>query len=327
MAFMRRRPILSMLVLVAIIGSLFLSACYSMRPSAGAGQTTFSGTRTPRAEDVAVPTGYRVELVATGLTFPTGVAFDEQGRPHVVESGYAYGEVWNTPKLIRIEADGAKSEVFTAGRNGPWTGVAFHRGNFFIAEGGVLEGGRILRVTPRGEMTVLVDGLPSHGDHHTNGPAIGPDGWLYFGQGTATNSGVVGEDNAQFGWLKRKPEFHDIPGADITLTGANFGSSNALGSGSASTGAFLPFGTASQPGQVIKGQVKCSGGILRIRPEGGEPELFAWGFRNPFGLAFSADGKLYVTDNGYDDRGSRPLWGTPDHLFLVEKGIWYGWPD
>jgi glucose/arabinose dehydrogenase len=158
---------------------------------------------------------------------------------------------------------------------------------------------------------------------------IGPDGWLYFGQGTASNSGIIGEDNAKFGWLKRRPDFHDIPGQDITLSGQNFTTRNPLKEGGAKvkTGAFLPFGTPSRPNQVIKGRVPCSGAVMRIKPEGGNVELVAWGFRNPFGLAFHPDGKLYVTDNSYDDRGSRPVWGTPDVLWRVDKGIWYGWPD
>jgi glucose/arabinose dehydrogenase len=66
---------------------------------------------------------------------------------------------------------------------------------------------------------------------------------------------------------------------------------------------------------------------MRVSPTGGGPELVAWGFRNPFGLAFSPDGQLYVSDNGYDDRGSRPVFGTGDWLWRVEPGAWYGWPD
>jgi len=66
---------------------------------------------------------------------------------------------------------------------------------------------------------------------------------------------------------------------------------------------------------------------MRIPADGGAPELVAWGFRNPFGLAFSPAGKLYVTDNGYDDRGSRAVWGTADVLWEVRRGAWYGWPD
>jgi glucose/arabinose dehydrogenase len=65
---------------------------------------------------------------------------------------------------------------------------------------------------------------------------------------------------------------------------------------------------------------------MRIRPEGGPPQLVAWGLRNPFGLAFLGN-QLYVTDNGYDQRGSRPVWGAPDVLWAIQSGAWYGWPD
>src|SRR5687768_8567401 len=314
---------------VCAIGLVVLPGCYLMRPSAGGGQRA-GDERKVDVEDVAVPAGYRVEAIATGLTFPTGITFDNDGRAYVVESGYCYGEVWTTPRLLRIESAGKVSEVAKGGKNGPWTGVTFHEGNFYVAEGGALEGGRILKIGKDGKQTVLVDGLPSFGDHHTDGPVMGPDGWLYFGQGTASNSGVIGEDNAKFGWLKRKPFFHDIPGQDIVLRGENFTTKDVLNPGSrnkVSTGAFVPFGTPSTEGQTIKGQVKCSGSILRVRPSGGAPELVAWGFRNPFGLAFSPDGKLFVSDNGYDDRGSRPVWGTADCLWRVERGTWYGWPD
>jgi len=66
-------------------------------------------------------------------------------------------------------------------------------------EGCEMAGGRILRVSPDGMIKALVENLSSMGDHHTNGPAIGPDGMLYFGQGTAINSAVVGPDNYKFG--------------------------------------------------------------------------------------------------------------------------------
>lgn len=321
--------------LVRGIGTVFvvfatsaLTGCYTMQPSRGGGQTNFVPPRKIDAADIVVPAGYRVEAVARGLTFPTGVAFDEHGRPHVVEAGYSYGEVWTTPRLVRVEPSGSLTEIARGEKNGPWTGVAFAQGSFYIAEGGELQGGGILRVSADGQITSLIDGLPTMGDHHTNGPAIGPDGALYFGLGTATNSAVVGEDSAQFGWLKRKPQFHDIPCKDVKLTGSNFVSANPLGGGEARTGAFVPFGQATTPGQVVPGRVPCSGAILRMSTQGGAPELVAWGFRNPFGLAFSPEGQLYVTENGYDDRGSRPVWGTADLLWRVTAdGSWYGWPD
>lgn len=316
--------------IAAIAGALLLSGCYAIRPSSGGGQTEFTPPRQVNPSAVAVPAGYTIEVVASGLTFPTGATFDEQNRLHVVESGYCYGEVWTTPRLLRIESAGTMVTIATGGRNGPWTGVAYHEGHFFIAEGGVLEGGKILRISPEGNIQAIVQDLPSYGDHQTDGPAVSPDGWVYFGQGTASNSGVVGEDNAKFGWLKRRPNFHDIPGQDIILTGHNFRTkdfTNPSSGGKVSTGAFVPFGTPTRRNQVVKGQIKCSGSVLRVRPNGEDLQLVAWGFRNPFGLAFSPDGRLYVTDNGYDDRGSRPIWGTPDVMWNIQAGKWYGWPD
>ncbi len=68
------------------------SGCYNIRPSTGGRQTTFSGAPAINPADIAVPNGYRAEAVASGFTYPTGVAFDGDGRPHVTESGYSYGE-------------------------------------------------------------------------------------------------------------------------------------------------------------------------------------------------------------------------------------------
>jgi len=321
-----RRQLLALSLLLAAP----LSGCYKLRGHYGGPKTFDSVARTVNAGDVAVPSGYRVEAVAQGLTYPTGVAFDAQGTPYVLESGYAYGEVWLPPRLLRLKAGGQTETVYSGTKNGPWTGLAFHEGNFYISEGGELEGGRILRVTPQGQMTVMVDKLPSIGDHHTNGPAIGSDGYVYFGQGSATNSGVVGPDDADFGWLSRNPQFHDCPCEDLTLVGQNFTSDNVLTEAKddkAITGPYSAFGTAVKEGQVIKGKLPCTGAIMRVPLKGGPLELVASGLRNPFGLAFAPDGRLYTTENAYDTRGSRPVYGAGDVLWEVKKGTWYGFPD
>lgn len=65
---------------------------------------------------------------------------------------------------------------------------------------------------------------------------------------------------------------------------------------------------------------------MRIPVDGGDPEVIAWGFRNLFGLAMY-EGRLFVVDNGYDARGSRPVWGTGDISWEVKENHWYGWPD
>jgi glucose/arabinose dehydrogenase len=324
-----KRPILKTALLFLGFVSISIMGCYSILPSDGGGETEFSPPRIVDAGDVAVPAGYTIEVVATGLTFPTGVAFDDAGGVYVTESGYSYGEVWTQPRLLKVNNDGTVREIARGGRNGPWNGVTYTNGHFYIAEGGQLEGGRILRVDQNGNIVPLIENLPSMGDHHTNGPVFGADGKIYFGQGTATNAGVVGMDNAQFGWLKRFPEFHDIPCKDITLAGRNFETVNVLGNGESkvTTGAFSPFGTPTEAGQHINGGLPCNGAIMAIDPQGAGLELIAWGFRNPFGLAFAPDGRLYVTDNAYDDRGSRPVWGTGDYLWRVARGRWHGWPE
>jgi glucose/arabinose dehydrogenase len=312
-----------------IILVLSLAGCYALQPSSGGGGSTepAEAGRTVDPADVSLPFGYRNQAVATGLNFPTGVTFDEKGNVYVVEAGYTHGENWEPPRLLRI-GDGPPQVIAEGDENGPWTGVVRFDGAFYVAEAGELEGGRILRIADSGEVTAIADNLPSRGDYHTTGPAVGRDGLIYFGVGTATNSAIAGEDSLKFGWLKRYPEFHDTACRDLRLAGENYRTENLLkGTGEVATGAFVPFGTATTKGQVIKGRIPCNGAIFRVAPEGGPLELVAWGFRNPFGLAFSPDGDLFVTDDGYDDRGSRPVFGAGDPLWQVKKGIWYGWPD
>jgi glucose/arabinose dehydrogenase len=309
---------------------IFLSSCYGMLRSSGGGERVEPVTqRFINPDDVALPHGYRIEVVAKGLTFPTGIAFDETGMPYVTESGYSYGEVFRQPRLLKINTDGSAEQLASGKNNGPWNGVSFHEGSFYVAEGGETEGGKILKIDRNGKTDILTAGLPSIGDHHTNGPVI-KDGYIYFGQGTATNSSVVGEDNLKFGWLSRHPEFHDIPCRDITLSGKNYFSKDLFNQSSKAeveTGAFSSFGSKTEPGMIITGSVPCSGSIMRIPLKGGKPELVAWGFRNPFGMSFDSRGQLFITENGYDDRGSRPVWGVGDYMWKVEQGVWYGWPD
>lgn len=317
-------------MLAALLATLPLGGClFRLLPMEGGGEeASFTPPRRLAPTGVALPAGYQIEVVARGLTFPSGIAFDDQGRPYVTEAGYSYGEVRLTPRLLRLERGGGVAEI-ARGENPPWNGVAFHRGSFYVA-GGHLEPGQVLKIGLDGSVAPLVQGLPSLGDHHTNGPVLGPDGWLYFGQGTATNSAVVGLDNFDFGWTYRHPRFHETPCRDVVLAGKNYVTPNPLTPDPADravTGAYVPFGTRTEPGQRVRGGMPCGGSVMRVRPEGGTPELVAWGLRNPFGLAWSPDGVLYATENHYDVRGSRPVFGTGDLLWRIRSGVWYGWPD
>lgn len=313
-----------------ILLSLFFQSCYRWHNSQGGGQLNYTPEqRQIDPDDVLLPEGYDIKVVVDGLTFPTAAVEDDEGRLYVIESGYAYGEVFLPPKLLRVREDGSTTLIVEGEQNGPWTGITYHNQHFYIAEGGELKGGKILRVDMNGNMESLVENLPSLGDHHTNGPVI-KDGYIYFGQGTATNSAVVGPDNAASGWLHRNPDFHDIPCKDIVLKGINYTSKNPLTedpNDKVTTGPYMPFGESVTEGQIIEGKVPCTGAIMRIPLEGGAPELVSWGLRNPYGLSLSPSNELFVSENSYDVRGNRPVWGTGDVLWKIEEDTWYGWPD
>lgn len=280
--------------------------------------------------------GYRLERVLGNLTFPTSVAFDDTGRVYVVDGGFAYGPTYTPARILRLPAEwqaskaasdaAADAEVICReGLAGPVTGIAFHDGRLYVAHRG-----RISIVGPDGLPQDILSGLPSHGDYQNNKVVFGPDGQLYFGQGTATNSGVVGLDNHRYGWPRRNPGFCDLPGRDVRLVGQNFTTPNPLdeGSGPVTTGAFSPFGKPAMAGQVVPGVLPCTGAVMRCQPDGSDLELVAWGLRNPFGLCFDAAGRLFVTEDGPEVRGSRPIGnGAPDNLYEVRMGDYFGWPD
>ncbi|MDI7278193.1 MAG: glucose dehydrogenase, partial [Anaerolineae bacterium] len=188
--------------------------------------------QTPRRidpSDVQVPPGYRVEAVATGLTYPTSVAFDSAGSVYVAEAGYSYGSTITDGRILRVEPDGTCIQV-VGGLRGPIGGIAYYRdathNGFFVTEGGYPA--RVSYAGLDGSFRPIVEGLYGPGDHFLGMPVVAPDGWLYFGQGTYTNSGVVGPDNYGYGWLQLQPLAHDVPGYDVTLTGQNYSYFNPL---------------------------------------------------------------------------------------------------
>jgi glucose/arabinose dehydrogenase len=307
----------------ALVGTMVLVLAVTYVMLLGAGRERMATAPTSEGRqgvEVIVPPGYQVELVVRGLSFPTQVTFDEQGELYVVESG-AHGE--GEARVVKLAPDGSLRPV-ASGFTAPLSGVAIRKGRLWASQRG-----RITLIEPTGARRDLVTGLPSLGDHGNNLPVLGPDGWLYFGQGTATNSGVVGLDNLR--WLKQHPGVHDRPATDLVLVGHNFRTADPLAPaerpGIATSGAFSPFGLPSVPGQIVRGSVKPNGVVYRIRPDGTGLEVVAWGFRNPYGLAFDRRGFLWVYNHGYDDRGSRPVGQAPDELHVLRSGQWYGFPD
>lgn len=269
--------------------------------------------------------GFRLEKILGDLVFPTSVEFDQQGRLYVLEGGFSYPTAAAVARVLRLDA-GGPVEIARDFR-GPATSLTWHAGAFYIAEGG--HPAQVTRLRPDGtERSVLIRDLHTGGDHFTTELVFGPDGAMYFGVGTATNSVVVGLDNLMT-WGTIRPRFHDVPARDLMLRGINFQVPVPTGrpGETRTTGAFKPLGEPSRPGEIIRGELRANGVIYRANPDGSALTVYADGLRNPFGLGFDPRGRLHAIDQGTDVRGARPIANDWDPLWQIRWQGWHGWPD
>jgi glucose/arabinose dehydrogenase len=294
----------------------------------------------PRVDpaDVVVPDGYTVEVVLVGLSFPTGMGFADDGTLYLLEGGSTWPPRPYLPaRVLRLTPSGDLDVVGVEELGGP-RGVAVHAGSLYISDKGGYTS-RIIRYgLATGERTVVVDGLPNGGWHEPGGPVFGPDGLMYFAQGSVSQNGVVLPHGYTVDFA-RHPEAHDVPGQDVTLTGNNVDTYDPTAPYPyiTRTGPFKPFGVAATKGEVVKGQLKCSTGVWRSQLDGSEMELLAWGVRNPYGMAFGEDGELYVSDNDYEETSERAIANDPDRIWRIRNARaplgsvaapdWYGFPD
>lgn len=268
---------------------------------------------------------FDLEPFATGFDFPTGLTFDHLGRCYVAESGLPFGGAPPGGRIWRI--DGDERELLAQGLRAPVNGITCVDGALYLSEGG--HPARISRLgLDGGPLTTVLDNLPGPGNYHTNMVVAGPDRRLYFSQGAMTNTAIVGLDALEIGWLKRLPHEVDVPGLEIELRQVSVETDDPFTAGArAVTGPFAQFGSAHPAGTRVPAGLPCTAAVMSCELDGSGLSLVAWGLRNAFGLLFLPDGRLLTTDQGADDRGSRPVGQVPDLLFEVRQGAWYGWPD
>jgi len=328
-----------------------------------------------QGQDIVVPPGYAVSVFAKDLNFPTAVAFrgnKNNFEVYVLESGHGLPSRCNdeesavvggvtsptnpfTPDILVFNQNGTlirgplakpSSSLPSLQPHGPAIDIAFengfHGGRLFATDsnqalrtpGAANNTSRIVTVDPiTGSVTPFITGLPT-GDHPAEQITFKGD-WIYWSQGSTTNSGVVGNDNG--GGANQQ----DIPCQDIVLSSNVFFSTPTVATSGYSPhsvqrpGAHIPaFDSATGPGI-------CDGAILRAKVNSKTPkstiEPFSWGYRNPFGIRFAPNdhplkGGLLVTENGEDERGARPTNNAPDRLALAQQNPdgspdYHGWPD
>ncbi len=330
------------LTFVLVIPPAVLAAG-SAAPEAAPGAATGASASAQLASSpgfplVQLPPGFMIEKVVDGLTYTTGMTWDDQGRMYVLEAGGQFVEEEPPSRILRIEPGRATevADLAAMGVADSAVGITWHNGAFLVTHRDSRDrSGAVSRVTLDGQRTQLFSGImDSQSEHQINDVKIGPDGRAYVAVGPASNAGVVGIDLAPF--TMRSPGVHHHPCQEIVLTGRNYRTpdfrSREVQGDLANTGAFVPFGTPTEPGQVIKGTNKCGGAILVFdpaSPASAEATLrpYAHGFRNVIGVAWTTRGEMYAGVNGYDIRGSRSVRDEWDATYRVQEGVWYGWPD
>jgi hypothetical protein len=322
-------------------------------------------------EDIVVPPGFRVSRFASGLNFPTGLAFRRTGgtfEVYVLESGHGLPSRCNdqsafgsgdfdptnpfTPDIVVFDQNGAKIRTLAKPTAlggfqpaGPAVDIGFENGlnggrlfatdsNQSLRTTGNNNSSRIVTVDPiTGQVTPFITGLPT-GDHPTEQLAFN-GAFIFWSQGSTTNSGVVGRDN---GGGANQP---DIPCQDIVLSNNVFDSG-----GGVKTSGYSTFGT-QRPGATVpafEGALHrgvCDGAILMARLNASDPastiQPFSWGYRNGYAIRFAPEnhplrGGLLVGEDGADERGARPSNNAPDSLQLAQQNKdgtpdYHGWPD
>jgi len=325
---------------------------------------------------INLPPGFTASVFAKNLNMPTGIAFLGNAtnfQVFVLESGHGLPSVCNdemawpggpfdinnpfTPDILVFNRNGTLvrgplGKPTSGGGgfqpSGPAIDVAFVNGlsggRLFATDSnqsthqhnGQNNSSRIITVNPMtGAVTPFITNLPT-GDHPTEQLAFRGDGWIYWSQGSTTNSGVVGLDNG--GGQNQS----DIPCQDITLSQNVFSSGNGL-----LTSGYSPFNTQNPGGTIpaffnsFTGQVRqgvCDGAILRAQlSNANNIQAFSWGYRNPYAIRFPPkghplDGGILAGMDGADERGNRPSDNAPDEIHLGRQNPdgspdYHGWPD
>jgi len=233
--------------------------------------------------------------------------------------------------VIETSAGALEVTPVVDGLTEPWAVGFLPNGGFLVTE----RAGRLLHFDADGARTEIA-GLPEVAASGQGGlldilvPRDFEDSRQIFlsfavaqgsGAGTALGVGRLSDDHTALEGFE--PVFESAPGAS---GGRHFGSRIAEGP---EGHLFVSIGDRGDM-DTAQDRSNHNGAIIRINRDGSvpddnpfvgeadvQPEIWTWGNRNPQGLAFGPDGRLWSNEHG-------PQGG--DELNLIEAGNNYGWP-
>ncbi len=290
-------------------------------------------------QNVEFPTATELRPYIRNLTAPTAFTFDADGNTIVVEGGIGDYD----PSIIGFKPDGTKFNIYPYGSQylelgakrfriyGPIGGIVVYQGKIFVSHRDENDYGVITALDFYGGHRTVVAGLPAQGENGVTQLAVDArSGRLFFGVGSATNSGVVGLDDWVIGWVQRHPDVCDHLGRDnVRLRGPRFTSTDPSAMGLSpeltTTSPLQPFSVSNKT-LIKKGGEKPNACICSVPLTGGPIKVEATGFHYPRGLAFNEYG-LYFTNDGMEMRGTRPIQDDPDTVTKLIPNTHGGWPD
>lgn len=248
----------------------------------------------------------------SGINGPTSMTFGPDKKLYVATQ---FGEIWiltldanytviNTVKSFKIQESSSKNIL----------GIAFNplddpqNPKLYVSHSQLFHGGNgkysgkvsVLSGTNLSIRTEIISGLSvSDHDHGINSLAFDASGNLLIQAGGNTNAGII------------DPALGNLPEAPLSA---------------ATLIAYI-----TKPG--FNGKVTYDTAGKQI---GGDVQVYAAGFRNPFDLTMHSNGYLYGTDNGpntgYGDKSTSCTTQTEDpygkdELNIILKGNYYGHPN
>ncbi len=207
--------------------------------------------------------------IATGFNSPEGPAFDKEGRLHFVN--------WLTSSIIRVGADGVPREIANTG--GIPSGLAFHRdGMLYCADEGPHIHG-VITIDVQGSITPFVQryrDLPLNG---ANDLTFDEQGILYFsdpwGSSAANPIGAF---------------YRAFPDGTLQQLDAGLAFPNGVAINADGSAVFL---AETYRNHILRYPIAPSGAV-----EGSSVFARLRGATGPDGMAFDADGRLYVAHHG-----------------------------